>query len=328
MEETPWKKLLWYPQPHPDNYTPKSFLSQLKRNSTVVKYSYRKLCHDFSLLILHLSLIQAIIITFYGIYQLNWNPIKPTIVTSSLTIIGFIIYVVTLKIRRNKELIELQRAEINKLSKNKFNYKSDYEYNFNNLESYLIELRAPSVLRTFKSSLLIIFYLLTLSPVLKSLTNSTSSDSIWALSAWLCLLNVLFNDFKIDFSQELKSHSSNLSKNICVSNAIVLASRLQSNLSAFCFILFAIQVGGLFPEFNNFTRRVGFKSFHIFQLISIVGLVLYALYFLFGGKWFLVCFTIEFIVGVGGPWWFMKLQKYKEELQGPWDPAVAVVNAR
>jgi hypothetical protein len=37
--------------------------------------------------------------------------------------------------------------------------------------------------------------LLGLSPILKSLTMSTSSDSIWAISTWLLCMNVAFFDY-------------------------------------------------------------------------------------------------------------------------------------
>lgn len=50
-------------------------------------------------------------------------------------------------------------------------------------------------LKTFKSALLIYFTLLGLSPILKSLTKSTSSDSIWALATWLLVINVFFFDY-------------------------------------------------------------------------------------------------------------------------------------
>jgi phosphatidylinositol glycan class C protein len=46
-----------------------------------------------------------------------------------------------------------------------------------------------------KSAALIYAALLGLSPILKSLTRSTTSDSIWALSTWLLLMNVAFFDY-------------------------------------------------------------------------------------------------------------------------------------
>jgi hypothetical protein len=50
-------------------------------------------------------------------------------------------------------------------------------------------------LATAKSALLIYAALLGLSPILKSLTRSTTSDSIWALSTWLLMMNVAFFDY-------------------------------------------------------------------------------------------------------------------------------------
>ena len=50
-------------------------------------------------------------------------------------------------------------------------------------------------LATAKSAILIYCALLGLSPILKSLTRSTTSDSIWALSCWLMCINVFFFDY-------------------------------------------------------------------------------------------------------------------------------------
>lgn len=59
-KKRPWKKLLWVKQDYADNYTDSSFLSQLKRNSTVVTYSYWRLFRDFSLIGMHLSVIDRL----------------------------------------------------------------------------------------------------------------------------------------------------------------------------------------------------------------------------------------------------------------------------
>lgn len=60
--------------------------------------------------------------------------------------------------------------------------------------SYLLP-RAQQRLATAKSAALIYAALLGLSPILKSLTRSTTSDSIWALSTWLLMINVAFFDY-------------------------------------------------------------------------------------------------------------------------------------
>lgn len=346
-KRAPWKKLLWIRQDYEDNYTDTSFLSQLKTNSTVVTYSYWKLFKDFSLLVLHISVILCSLLVFYGIYELEWNPVRPAIMSTVLTVFGFIIYDLTLKIRRNRELINVQRWKIEQLAAQRARSPSSRSSSpFPStptkpveLEKYLTEPMPPDLFTTCKSSVLIILNMLTFSPVLKSLTNSSASDSIWVISAWLCILNVLFNDYVIDFPRppkrptlhsplERKSQSSNISKNIALSNAIVLASRLNSNLSAFCFILFSTEVCGLFPTFNNFTRRCGFWQFHWLQYLGIVLGVDYTVYKIFGVGWLACWLSLHALITVVGPLYFIALQKYKEEMQGPWDIAHPVINSK
>lgn len=58
-----------------------------------------------------------------------------------------------------------------------------------------LSLRNQQRLATAKSAVLIYCALLGLSPILKSLTKSISSDSIWAMSCWLMCINVFFFDY-------------------------------------------------------------------------------------------------------------------------------------
>src|SRR5271168_4574280 len=63
-------------------------------------------------------------------------------------------------------------------------------WDFTSHQSKLVNI--PS---TIKSASLIFFTLLGLGPLLKSLTKSTSSDSIWALSVGLFVLEVIVHDY-------------------------------------------------------------------------------------------------------------------------------------
>ncbi|RMZ75692.1 hypothetical protein DV738_g5340, partial [Chaetothyriales sp. CBS 135597] len=137
-------------------------------------------------------------------------------------------------------------------------------------------------------SLLIYFALLGLSPILKSLTKSTSSDSIWALATWLLIINIFFFDYgshtpatsptararsessadlaspivRSDSSVPISSHTpqfpSSLSTNAALMASTVLASRLPSAHAVFSLTLFSIQVFGLFPVFRRHLRHVSF----------------------------------------------------------------------
>lgn len=176
---------------------------------------------------------------------------------------------------------------------------------------------------TLKSSVFIVFTIMALSPVLKSLTQSTSSDSIWALSIWLCIANICFYDYSFVPKNEYKPM---LSTNLALCAAIVLASRLPTTLAVFCFVLFSIQLFGVFPTFalwvRTSSRHGHWALFGIVMAMSDIGL------FIMGGVWVMVAWLVVqlFVMGVL-PGWLLGMQKYKNEIQGPWDPAKPVIKS-
>ncbi|EGW34224.1 uncharacterized protein SPAPADRAFT_59654 [Spathaspora passalidarum NRRL Y-27907] len=274
----PWKKLLYLKQPYPDNYTDKSFLSQLKRNTTVAKYSYVKLVEDFSLIIFYISCILLVILIFIGIYVHNWDPTWFTITTSVITFFSFMF-----------------------LS-----------------NSYMINM---------KSFILIILMLFMVSPILESLTKSTSSDSIWAISFTLCIANAVFHEYSMSSAQrKIKPHRPIISTNISLSNAIVLASRLSSTNEVFQFVLFAVQINILLPLFDAKLLQLNYKKLHWTIVITSFILVDVLMYKLLNYK-FMVYWNIAAMgLVVIMPGYFLSLQRYKNELQGPWDTAKPILN--
>ncbi|CAK7892428.1 phosphatidylinositol N-acetylglucosaminyltransferase Gpi2p subunit [[Candida] anglica] len=269
----PWKKLLYLHQSYPDNYTSASFLSQLKRNTTVIKHSYWKLVDDFALIAQHLSSIMAVIVLFVGIHSQNINPIRPTVYTTIITSVAY-------------------------MATNQHSSKS------------------------LKSSLVLLFIILILSPVLKSLTKSTSSDSIWAISSCLCLANTLFHEYA------LASHVADckpiISTNISLANAVVLASRLSSNISVFCFVLFSIQVNILLPLFDLNLRHYYPMNYHRTLFISSSVVIATMIGRILGLKLLLIWISFQISLVFILPAYFIFLQRYKNELQGPWDPAIPI----
>jgi phosphatidylinositol N-acetylglucosaminyltransferase subunit C len=161
-------------------------------------------------------------------------------------------------------------------------------------------------LKTFKSALLIYFALLGLSPILKSLTKSTSSDSIWALATWLLIINIFFFDYGTTSSSSRSStrsrtqsqtvissrgpstsnpvdpsltppnmssrappFPSSLSTNAALMASTVLASRLLTTTAVFSLTLFSIQVFGLFPVFRRHLRSVS-MPLHILLTTTLI----------------------------------------------------------
>lgn len=101
-----------------------------------------------------------------------------------------------------------------------------------------------------RSSLVITFAMLTLSPVLKSLSKTTASNSIWTLAFWLTLAYVG------SMSPNPESQSSNLSTNLLLAIVTVLASRLNSSTQVFCFLFICIQLNLILPKLVVFNTRL------------------------------------------------------------------------
>ena len=232
--------------------------------------------------------------------------------------------------------------------------------------------RIQARLKTFKSAILIYFALLGLSPILKSLTQSTSSDSIWALATWLLIINIFFFDYgslhvplkpkSIPFSSGDANVSfnttpapvqeavhappfpSSLSTNAALMASTVLASRLPSTTHVFSLTLFSIEVFGLFPVFRRHLRHESWTGHFLLTAVLIalssggMGLILSKSYnhtygacgFCWAWIWHVVSRSVlgliigglgtAFVMG-GCSWWLIGLQRYKNVVTGPWDPA-------
>ncbi|KAI1006952.1 hypothetical protein K3495_g1263 [Podosphaera aphanis] len=202
-------------------------------------------------------------------------------------------------------------------------------------------------LSTAKSALLIYFTLLGLSPILKSLTRSTSSDSIWAISFLLFTINIFFFDYSTPplapsgaAAAAHKNFPASLSTNAALMASTVLASRLPSTGQVFSLTLFSIEAFGLFPVFRRYLRQRSWRGHVALTTVLVlgagggVGLILGR-----GGDgegfWDfpyksgcigLVLGVFLSAIAMGGcSWWLIGLQKYKNEIHGPWDPARPII---
>lgn len=183
-------------------------------------------------------------------------------------------------------------------------------------------------LATAKSAILIYCSLLGLSPILKSLTMSTSSDSIWALSSWLMVLNVMTFDYGA--SHEAKFPAP-LSTNAALMASTVLASRLPSTTHVFSLTLFSIEVFGLFPVFRRHLRHHSWTG-HLWLTGFLVVLASGGFSMTISGGGYImgivgvVLGTLITALSLGlTSWWLIGLQRYKNEIHGPWDPARPVI---
>lgn len=185
-------------------------------------------------------------------------------------------------------------------------------------------------LSTVKSAFLIYFSLLGLSPILKSLTKSTASDSIWAMSCWLIIMNIFSFDYGSGEGAGATKFPASLSTNAAVMASTVLASRLPSTTHVFSLMLFSMEVFGLFPIFRRQLRQKSWTG-HVCLTLALVIIAGGAVGMTMSGGW--ASAIIGSVLGglltalaMGGcSWWLISLQKYKNVVIGPWDPARPII---
>ncbi|KAL1995711.1 hypothetical protein VTN49DRAFT_1898 [Thermomyces lanuginosus] len=197
-------------------------------------------------------------------------------------------------------------------------------------KKHLLSARNRQRLSTMKSALLIYSALLGLSPILKSLTKSTASDSIWAMSCWLMIINIFSFDYGSGDKAGAAKFPASLSTNAAVMASTVLASRLPSTTHVFSLTLFSIEVFGLFPVFRRHLRHVSWTGHLLLTFALVLAAGAGVGITLRGGVTgaivgsLLGSFLTAFAMGACS-WWLISLQKYKNVVIGPWDPARPVI---
>ncbi|KAG2366549.1 phosphatidylinositol N-acetylglucosaminyltransferase [Suillus spraguei] len=287
MSSKGWDKVLWERQPFPDNYIhPHSFLSSLRRNPNFKPYTYWPLVLLCCAITQHLATIFTFLAVFVRLKE-RWLDARVLLWVSIVSFFGgYALY----------EILSYSNPGRGAFTRS----------------------------NTIKSSLLVFLALMGLSPVLRTLTAATSSDSIWALSACLFLLNALLADYSSMKPVPQERLTSVLSMNAAISSSVVLASRLPDDLAVFALVLFAVQSFALFPILRHqlqvtpqiaqilFTLTLCVLSFALTIPLSVSVAYIYA------G----ISITVTFVA----PGVLIWAQKFKNEIRGPWDVAVPRLN--
>lgn len=324
----PWKKLLWVKQSYPDNYTDEeTFLDHLQRNPRLQPYEFWTLVADSTIIVQHVCSVIIFVCYFTAIFQERVSPNAVVGWASFGTVAGWVLrdYWHSTPTNDSPEdaVYDGTAAPLQDPAAEE-STTPPCEADSNSFLSSRMRER----LTTAKSAILIYFSLLGLSPILKSLTRSTSSDSIWAFSSWLLCLNV----FTFDYGAGPESKfPASLSTNAALMASTVLASRLPTTTHVFSLTLFSIEVFGLFPVFRRHLRRNSW-TLHLWLTIFLVVFASGGLSMVIsGGGWGyavlgVVLGGLATSVSMGmTSWWLIGLQRFKNEIHGPWDPARPVI---
>ena len=136
---------------------------------------------------------------------------------------------------------------------------------------------------------------------------------------------------------------ASLSTNAALMASTVLASRLAvsekgegvsdatSTAHVFSLTLYSIEVFGLFPVFRRYLRHKSWSLHLLLTLLLVLGAGAGVSMVLSGGRWIaavvgavLGCISVGLAMGTCA-WWLIGLQRFKNEIHGPWDPARPVI---
>jgi phosphatidylinositol glycan class C protein len=147
------------------------------------------------------------------------------------------------------------------------------------------------------------------SPLLHTLTDSISTDTIFSSTFIILFFHLLLHDYGIDGF--LVSRTVSLNAGIFAS--ICLASRLHSSFSAFVLLVVSAEIFVLKPLLFK-------KIWRPWMILPIVGVTSYAL-FNVSRLMLIVYLTILTFVNIICPFVFHNLHNHKNIVQGPWDEA-------
>ncbi|XP_030385966.1 phosphatidylinositol N-acetylglucosaminyltransferase subunit C [Scaptodrosophila lebanonensis] len=152
------------------------------------------------------------------------------------------------------------------------------------------------------------------SPMLHTLTQAISTDTIYTMTFFVLLGNLMFSDYGLDVAMV----SPAISLNAAIFGAICLASRLSTSYHAFVLLVEAAIFFVLYPIMTSAT-------WHEFYMIPIFCICCSALYWISHPVLCLYACTTIFINFIC-PLIFVRLQRHKFNIHGPWDEAIVEEN--
>ncbi|XP_011495941.1 PREDICTED: phosphatidylinositol N-acetylglucosaminyltransferase subunit C [Ceratosolen solmsi marchali] len=150
-----------------------------------------------------------------------------------------------------------------------------------------------------------------LSPVLKTLTETISTDTIYAMTIFMFLIHLIFSKYgstNVSLSESLSITSS-------IFGSLMLTSRLSTPSHAFSLLTVAVQCFVLLPFLlSKLHNKIFISNILAFGTLYLLCNISATLSYVFVSMLILVHFIC--------PLWYIKCQRYKENIYGPWDEAV------
>ena len=168
-------------------------------------------------------------------------------------------------------------------------------------------------IHSLKKYIYIILFLFPYTNFMHSLLCAIFPDTIWFMVVIFMIFNCIFHNFA-EF-ESFQIPSQRVSFNCGISATVCLASRFNHYLYSFTMLLLGFVIYSIHICSQNYLLTCKYRVLIIIMLFS--GQIFILRYVLF--KQVVVFAVIVFWINVVSPIWFMKIQKHKSNIYGPWD---------
>ncbi|XP_077572795.1 phosphatidylinositol N-acetylglucosaminyltransferase subunit C [Stigmatopora nigra] len=272
----PWRKVLWERQSYPDNYVDHRFLGELRRNEGIRQYRYWAVVREAVLVGQQLSCVAIFVTLWLYMEEGLLSPDTLLVISLATSLLGYGLY-------------QALGAWAEPVAP------------------------AGTHLADLQSAIIFLSFIFGFSPVLKTLTESVSTDTVYAMSALMLLAHL------VSFPYGHPSPPGSLSLNVALFASVCLASRLPGAMHTFTMLSCALMIFALWP---CLLRRVKDRAPCHFVVVC-VGVCAAGVGGLAsrwpGGAVLLALALISVMLLC--PWLLVQLQRHKDNIHGPWDEA-------
>jgi phosphatidylinositol N-acetylglucosaminyltransferase subunit C len=330
-----WLRILYHRNSqYPDNYTPPSFLSSLSINRDIRIYEYWPSVKDTLIgVVLTLCLIPIFFVVYVHLDDGGLTPGFMLVIDLTILVAGYVCREQVVRMLLESAPDDLVDGSLDSnpgpwSPKSVYNDASPMD-NFSPLWQV--------VAGDMYQGVLVFGSVFVLSPLLRSLTHSWSTESIISIGIIMLIVHVIFHDYgfvsrmktKLEVWQQHKGNrdrlirswkrvDTSLALNAIIFSAIVLASRLGSAETVFAFIFFAMAA---FPFLPFVTKFLFLKNKEGFVKWVIPVMLLATLILIPSMKVRLVYIAVVATVVLLCPYLLILCLPLKNSIKGPWDIA-------
>jgi len=316
----PWRKILWEQQPYPDNYVDQTFLASVLTYTDTTQYELLTLVKASTVVTQQLSTVAIFCMLFLLSYYERLSAGALLCLELVLLLLGL---AAAVGASRRTQSSGGGGATSSGGGARQINDGGAAGQHGGGGGAGSPPGSARALRAATGQLLILVCWLLGLSPILATLTRTFSDDTICALTSGLFLCHLVSHDYAYASHYSSRLQGS-LSLNAAIFACVLLAARLPSTTHVFALTSLGVLCFMLLPALSRTLHALPATQYKHTALRATAALVALATAMLFcfskllGVLYLVAIFTTSLLC----PMLLVHLQQYRADIQGPWDVAV------